>query len=190
MISNTPIPVFQEQDFIPFNGRFWLGIRQVRSYLGLPTATALNSTQQQLLRPFVAYPDEIPFAKDEIFLLDLFGAYLFALLVDSDQSPRLMHELGRFIINSKTNRNKAIALRYELASLEVEIEKKRANLAAEQLRAKIHKKEGLSLRTVRRMEELTEVLSKEELASMFGYPVQQITRMVNLLKQSEGRAVL
>ncbi len=188
MNNYTSIPVFREQDFIAYNGRFWLGIKQVRSYLGLPTATALTSTEQELLRPFVAYPDEIPFAKDEVFLVDLFGAYLFSLLVDSDHSPRLMHELGRFIVNSKANRNKAIALRYELATLEEQIEKKRATLAAEKLRTKIHKKEGVSLRTVRRMEELTEVLSKEELASMFGFPIQQITRMVNLLKQSEGRA--
>ena len=188
MISITSIPVFREQDFIAYNGRFWLGIQQARSYLGLPKTTALTTTQQELLRPFVAYPDEIPFAKNEVFLLDLFGAYLFALLVDSEQSARLMHELGRFIINSKANRNKAIALRYELASLEVSIQKRRADLAAEKLRSKIHRKEDLSLAKVRRMEELSEVLSKQELASMFGYPIQQITRMVNLLKQSEGRA--
>jgi hypothetical protein len=80
-----------------------------------------------------------------------------------------------------------MALRYELATLEDRILAKKAELATEQLRSKFAKQPGLSKAKVRRMEELSQVLNKEELASLFGYPVQQITRMVNLLKQSERR---
>jgi hypothetical protein len=181
------MPVFQEEDFIAFNGRYWLGIQKVRSYLHLSHSYNLVAAHQHLLQPFVIYPDDLPGKASDGFYLDVFGAYLFAVLVDNERTERFTKALGSFIINSKQNRNKAMALRYELATLEDQIVRKKADLAAQQLRSKFAKQPGLCKAKVRRMEELSDVLNKEELSSLFGFPVQQITRMVNLLKQSERR---
>ncbi len=185
--SPQKIPDFRESHFITHEARYWLGVSTLRSYLHVPARFKLPTEDQRYLNPSVTFSEDVADPMDEPYLLDIFGCYLYAILVEAPKTDAFIEKLGRFIISGAGNRIKGMALRYELADLEHEIRKRKQKLAHEQLRAKFHKREGLSKKQVRRMEELQPILSKKELSAMFDYPVSEITRMVNLLKQSEGR---